>query len=92
MRLKFVVWQTLTLNPIILTLTTLKKQAFENIAGKRENADNQHFLLFLQCFLPFPKRTPVFNFHLFCRLQMLLTWTNLKICCLANSLPHNPDF
>ena len=28
----------------------------ENIVGKGENAGNQHFLPFLQCFLPFPKR------------------------------------
>ena len=27
-------------------LTTITKQAFENIVGKRENAGNQHFLLF----------------------------------------------
>ena len=27
--------------------------AFENIVGKGENAGNQHFLLFPQCFLPF---------------------------------------
>ena len=26
------------------------KKAFENIVGKGENAGNQHFLLFLQCF------------------------------------------
>ena len=27
-------------------VTTLKKEAFENIVGKGENAGNQHFLLF----------------------------------------------
>ena len=27
-------------------LTTITKQAFENIVGKGENAGNQHFLLF----------------------------------------------
>ena len=31
-------------------LTTLSKNPFENIAGKRENAGNQHFLLLLQMF------------------------------------------
>ena len=36
--------------------TTLKYRAFENIVGKGENAGNQHFLLFPQCFLPFPKK------------------------------------
>ena len=28
----------------------------ENIVEKGENAVHQHFLLFPQCFLPFPKR------------------------------------
>ena len=28
---------------------------FENIVGKGENAGNQHFLLFPQCFLSIPK-------------------------------------
>ena len=32
---------------------------FENIIGKGENAGNQHFLLFLQCFLPFPKHISI---------------------------------
>ena len=30
---------------------TLKKKALENTVGKEENAGNQHFLLFPQCFL-----------------------------------------
>ena len=34
-------------------LTTLYRKPFENIVGKGENAGNQHFLLFSQCFLPF---------------------------------------
>ena len=33
---------------------SLKQRAFENIVGKGENAGKQHFLLFPQCFLPFP--------------------------------------
>ena len=32
---------------------TLRKKPFENIVGQGENADNQHFLLFPQCFLPY---------------------------------------
>ena len=32
-------------------LTPLRKRPFENIVGKGENAGNQHFLLFPQCFL-----------------------------------------
>ena len=29
---------------------TPRKEPLENIVGKGENAGNQHFLLFLQCF------------------------------------------
>ena len=32
-------------------ITTLKEKALENTVGKVENAGNQHFLLFPQCFL-----------------------------------------
>ena len=41
-------------------LKTLKNKAFENILGKGENASNQYFLLFPQCFLPYQRqRSPV---------------------------------
>ena len=43
----------LTLNRMTLTSNDPRKKALENIAGKGENADDQHFLLFPQCFLPF---------------------------------------
>ena len=33
-------------------LTALSRKPFENIVEKGENAGNQHFLLFPQCFLP----------------------------------------
>ena len=39
---------------------TLYKKPFENIMGKGENAGNQHFLYFPQCFLQIPKTN--FNF------------------------------
>ena len=42
-------------------LLTLKEKAFENIVGKGENAGSQHFLLFPQCFLPFPKQILIFT-------------------------------
>ena len=50
---------------------TLKKKPFEKIVGKGEDAGKLHFLLFPQCFLPFPKQISIFQSHLFCRLQML---------------------
>ena len=40
-------------------LITRTKEALENTVGKGENAGNQHFLLFLQCFLPY--HTNVFD-------------------------------
>ena len=36
--------------------------AFENIVGKEENAGNQHFLVFLQCFLLFQEKK---NLHVY---------------------------
>ena len=66
-------------------LTTLKKKAFKNIVGKGENAGNQHFLFFPQCFLTFSKRISVFQLHLFCRLQMLSISTSPKFCRLVKS-------
>ena len=38
---------------------------FENIVGKGEIAGNRQFLLFSQCFLPFPEQVQVFHSHLF---------------------------
>ena len=42
-------------------LTSLYKKPFENIVGKRENAGNQHFLRFQQCFLRFRKQISIFS-------------------------------
>ena len=53
-------------------LTYLRKEAFENILGKGENAGNQHFLLFPKCFLPSPTQISIFELPLFCCLQMPL--------------------
>ena len=77
--------------PNNLDLTTLKKKALENIVGKGVNAGNQHFLLFPQCFLPFPKLISIFATQLFCRLQMLSIWTSQKICHLVKSLSIFPN-
>ena len=41
-------------------LMTLKKKPFKDIVRKGENAVEQHFLLFPQCFLPIPGRVSVF--------------------------------
>ena len=62
---------------------TLRKTLFENIVGKGENADNQHFLLFSQCFLPCWKQISIFEFCLICCLQVHSIWTSIKFCCLV---------
>ena len=72
---------TLTLYHTIPTLNSImkkKKKAFENIVGKGENAGNQHFHLFPQCFLPFLKQNSIIQSHLFCLLQMLLNLDHTK--------------
>ena len=50
--------KNLTLYRTIATFNelTLKEKTFENNMEKGENAGNQHFLLFPQCFLPLPNR------------------------------------
>ena len=40
---------------------TLGKNHFENIEGKGENANKQHFLLFLQCFQPYERQKSSFE-------------------------------
>ena len=59
------------------------KEALENIVGKGENAGNQHFLLFPQCFLLYKRQTLSFMFPLFCHLQMLSIWTRSNFCRLG---------
>ena len=66
-------------------LNDLEKEVFENIVEKGENAGNQHFLRFLQPFLPFPIQISNFQSHLFCGLQMLLILTSPKFCYLVKS-------
>ena len=67
----------------VMTLMTLKIEAFKNILGKGENAGNQHILLFPKCFLFVLKQISIS--HLFCRLLVLSFWTSLKFCHLVMS-------
>ena len=57
-----------------------KKKPFENIMGKDENAGNQHFLFFPQCFPHFTTQILIFKWQKFCCLQMLCDWTSLQFC------------
>ena len=52
-------------------LTTLKKKSFKNIVGNGENAGNQHFLLFPQCFLLYQRQKSSLELHLFRPLQLV---------------------
>ena len=49
----------------------LKKMALENSVGKEENAGNQYFLLFLQCFLHYQREKSLYKHDLFFRLELL---------------------
>ena len=69
-----------TLYHTIPTFNDPKEEAFRKYSRKGENAGNQHFLLFPQCFLPFPKQSSISDSHLNCQLQMLSIWRGLKIC------------
>ena len=53
--------RSLTLYQPFLLFTTVKQRTFEKIVGKGENAGNQHFLHFQQCFLPFPNQISIFH-------------------------------
>ena len=55
----------------------LLEKDFENILGKGENAGNQHFLLFKECFLLPQMIIKFFEVHLICHLQVLLIWTSV---------------
>ena len=50
-----------TLEKQLCVLTSRGMLRSENIVGKGENAGDQHFLLFPQCFLPFPKQISIFS-------------------------------
>ena len=56
----------------------MKEKPFENFLGKGENAGNQHFPPFPQCFLSVSFQSSIFHSHLFCHLQMLSIGTSLK--------------
>ena len=64
---------------------TLGKRTFENLMGKRENAGNQHFLLFPQGFLSNQRHKPTILVHLNCHLHTLFIWSCPKICRLGKS-------
>ena len=62
-----------------MALKTLGKEPFENIVGKDENAGNQHFLHFPQCFQHF-------SYIYFYHMQMLSIWSSPNLCRMVKSL------
>ena len=44
-------------------------------------------MLFPKYYLPFPKEISLFESRLYCRLQMLSSWSNLKFYCLVKTEP-----
>ena len=60
-----------------------KRSLMKTLWEKGENAGNQHFLLFSQCLIPFPKRNSFFLSHLCCLLQMHSITTRIKFCRLV---------
>ena len=71
-------WGCLSLYHTIPLLMTLRRKAFENIVGKGENADNEHFLLFPQYFLLYHREKSSYWKYSNCHLQMFSIWTSLK--------------
>ena len=68
----------------IPTFNDLEKESFSKHCGEKgENAGNQHFLLFPQCFLSGQFHKSSFELHLRCCLQLLSNWTGLKFCRLV---------
>ena len=66
-------------------LTNLENKSLENIMGKGENA----FLLFSQCFLPFPKQIPIFLPLLCCCLLVFfnLDWSKILLFGTGSNIP-----
>ena len=62
---------------------TWSEKLLDNIVGKGENAGNQHFLLFPQCFLHFPKQNSFFfslTFVLLSANALNFDWSKILFC------------
>ena len=70
-------------------LTILYKNPFENIVGKGENAGNQHFGLFPQCFQLFPKEISIFLSRFFLSSANAFNLDQSKTLSFSKELAHN---
>ena len=66
---------------------TIKLKAFENIDGKGDNANNQHFLTFIKCFLPYLIQIPSFDHH-----SEILSSTKALIFDQSENLSFSEEF
>ena len=68
---------------------TLGKNPFKNIEGKGENAGNQHFLLFPQCFHAYHSQISSFKVVLFCHSQNAFNLDQSKILSFGKELNND---
>ena len=61
------------------------KKALENTVGKGENAGNQHFLLFPQCFPLYQREKLSIQQHVICSLQVFSILPCSNFCHLVKS-------
>ena len=70
---------------VVVTVMSRSMQAGLTDAGKGGNAGNQHFLFFLQGFLPYRRQISCFEPHFKCHLQMHPFRTRLNFWCVVKS-------
>ena len=58
---------------------TLNKRPSENTVRKGENASDQHFLIFAQCFLPFSQQDSYFQPHLSSANAFNFDWSRILL-------------
>ena len=75
----------LTVYHTIPLLTTQKTSLSKTLWEKENILVTSIFLLFPQCFLPFPKQIPIFQSCLICHLQTLSIWTSPEFFHLVKS-------
>ena len=68
------------------------KKALENTVANGENAGNQHFLLFPQCFLPYQGEKSSFYQHLLCYLENAFKLDQAKSLSSGKELKHEQEY
>ena len=74
-----------TLSKNLSTFVSLLDKTLEIIVGKGENAGNQYFLLFQQCFLPFQRiGVHLYHFWVYPKFNLFVI-SQLRSCLLAKT-------